>query len=215
MRTLAELFENNRRWADNLHRARPEFFSQLARGQTPPYMWIGCSDSRVPANELLGISAGEVFVYRNVANIVQSSDSGVMAALYYAVVVLKVRHVLVCGHYQCGGVQAVLDGNTPGPLGSWLLPLQVVAEKYRCGLETRPDLETRRGLLSELNVVEQVRTISSLPFIRAAWASGQALDIHGWMFRVHDGRLHDLNLCLRSADDAENLCESIVTRIFE
>lgn len=176
-------------------------------------MWIGCSDSRVPANELMGISAGEVFVYRNVANQIQPSDTGVIAALYYAVVVLKVRHVLICGHYSCGGVQAVIEKNTPGPLAAWLLRLQVMAEQYEKQLASKDCLSARTDLLCELNVIEQIRLASTLPFIRDAWKSGQALDLHGWMFRIRTGLLHDMNLCVRNATDANQLCDEAVSRL--
>jgi carbonic anhydrase len=213
MKTLAHLFENNRRWADQLARQSPDLLPNLARGQTPPYMWIGCSDSRVPANELMGISAGEVFVYRNVANQIQPSDTGVIAALYYAVVVLKVRHVLICGHYSCGGVQAVLEKNTPGPLAAWLLRLQVMAEQFDGLLSAKATLDARTELLCELNVVEQIRTAATLPFIREAWKNGQALDLHGWMFRIGTGRLDHMNLCVRDAADANRLCDEAVTRL--
>lgn len=213
MKTLGHLFEKNRAWAAQLSNQKPELLDNLAQGQNPPYMWIGCSDSRVPANELLGISAGEVFVYRNVANQVQPSDAGVTAALYYAIVVLKVRHILVCGHYNCGGVAAALEHNTPGPLGSWLLPLQVIVEKYKARLDAFGDFQTKHDALGELNVVEQVRTIASLPFVRSAWANGQELDIHGWMFRINKGLLEDLNLCVRAADNAEETCDSVMERV--
>lgn len=212
MRTLKQLFENNRQWADELLRDSPDLLKGLAEGQQPGYMWIGCSDSRVPANQLLGVPAGEVFVYRNIANQAQPDDPGIAAALYYGVVLLKVRHILLCGHYGCGGVRATLDNDTPGPLDPWLQPLKVTAEKYRDELNAIEPDRKRYDRLSELNVVEQVRAIAGMEIVRDAWANGQPLDIHGWMFQVATGRLHDLNLCVSNPTDADALCDQVAEK---
>lgn len=210
MRTLKQLFENNRVWADQLNEQSPAFFKNLAAGQQPGYMWIGCSDSRVPANQLLGIPAGEVFVYRNIANQVQPGDQGVEAAIYYGVALLKVRHILLCGHYGCGGVQAVLDdGTPPGPLQPWLAPIKAIEERYHDKLEAIESKSARHHRLCELNVIEQVRAIAALPVVREAWANGQQLDIHGWMFEVATGHLHDLSLCVTGADSADSDCDTV------
>lgn len=209
MRTLKELFENNEAWAEEMKRRAPKFFSDLASGQRPAYMWIGCSDSRVPANQLLGIPAGEVFVYRNVGNQVQPGDVSVEAAIYFAVSMLKVRHILVCGHYGCGGVRAALQEDAPGPLDAWLKPLRAVAVKYRERLHAIEDEESRFRRLCELNVVEQVRAVASLPIVREAWASGRALDIHGWMFKIDTGRLHDLSLCVTCPETVDPACDKL------
>lgn len=209
MRTLKQLFENNREWAEVLNRENPALFRDLAQGQRPDYMWIGCSDSRVPANQLLGISAGEIFVYRNVANQVQPEDTGVVAAIYFAVSVLKVRHILVCGHYGCGGVRSALAGECPGPLGEWLRPLRDIVEKYRSRWERIPDERERIRRLCEWNVVEQVRALASLPVVRETWAQGRPLDVHGWMFRVDNGLLHDLNLCVSDPESVDPACDAL------
>ncbi len=191
MRYLKKLFDNNRRWAGSMTRTDPGFFQKLSHQQTPEYLWIGCSDSRVPANEIIGLMPGEVFVHRNVANIVAPADINCLSVLQYAVDVLRVKHVIVCGHYGCGGVAAVIKGGTTGLIDSWLQPIKDIRDKHA------PDLSARRGSartnrLCELNVIEQARSVCHTSIIQNAWRRGQKVAVHGWVYKLTDGLLHDL-----------------------
>jgi len=192
MRSLGQLFANNRAWAASKTQSDPAFFERLCGIQTPTYLWIGCADSRVPANEIVGLAPGELFVHRNVANVVALEDLNCLSVLQYAIDTLKVRHVIVCGHYGCGGVQAALGPPAPEPLEHWLTHLRRVRERHRealAGLE--PEAAWRR--LCELNVQEQVEHVCEVPTVRAAWARGQELIVHGWIYDLHDGLLRDLD----------------------
>jgi len=196
MRTLKRLFENNRQWAARMERQQPGFFGQLQRQQTPEFLWIGCSDSRVPANEIVGLMPGELFVHRNIANQVIPSDMNCMTVLQYAVEVLRVRHVIVCGHYGCGGVHAALSGQSLGLIDNWL---EHIKELYRRHVGTEADLSDparREDRLCELNVIHQVHNVCHSPFVRAAWERGQSLAVHGWMYALSDGLLQDMNVCV-------------------
>jgi carbonic anhydrase len=196
MRTLRQLFENNRQWAARMERQQPGFFGQLQRQQAPEFLWIGCSDSRVPANEIVGLMPGELFVHRNIANQVIPSDMNCMTVLQYAVEVLRVRHVIVCGHYGCGGVRAALSGQSLGLIDNWL---EHIKDLYRRRAGTEVDLsdpDRREDRLCELNVVQQVYNVCHSPFVRAAWDRGQSLAVHGWMYALSDGLLQDMNVCV-------------------
>jgi carbonic anhydrase len=201
MKTLKKLFENNRAWAADISAREPEFFRALARQQTPKYLWIGCSDSRVPSTQLVGLSAGEMFVHRNVANLVVHTDLNCLSVMQYAVDVLKVRHIIVCGHYGCGGVQAALAGARFGLIDNWLRHVQDVAEKHAAALARAPDEETRLRLLCELNVREQVANVCRTTVVQAAWERGQELSVHGWLYALEDGLLRDLGLCINCPED--------------
>jgi carbonic anhydrase len=194
MRTLAHLFENNRAWAAELTRADPAFFERLARQQAPEYLWIGCSDSRVPANQIVGLAPGELFVHRNVANVVVHTDLNCLSVLQFAVEVLRVKHVIVCGHYGCGGVHAALRGERLGLIDNWLRHVQDVGTKHRAELEALPDEQKRLARLCELNVVEQVRNVGDTTVVRDAFRRGQQLFVHGWIYDVGDGLLRDLDV---------------------
>ncbi|MDT5293746.1 MAG: carbonic anhydrase [Acidobacteriota bacterium] len=196
MRTLKKLFERNRAWAAEISAREPEFFRTLARQQTPEYLWIGCSDSRVPSTQLVGLSAGEMFVHRNVANLVVHTDLNCLSVMQYAVDVLKVRHIIVCGHYGCGGVQAALTGARFGLIDNWLRHVQDVAEKHAAALARMPDEGARLRLLCELNVREQVANVCRTTVVQAAWERGQQLFVHGWLYALEDGLLRDLGLCV-------------------
>jgi carbonic anhydrase len=198
LRVLSELFARNRAWAAQMTRQDPEFFSRLARQQAPQYLWIGCSDSRVPANQIVGLLPGEMFVHRNVANVVVHADVNGLACMQFAVDVLRVRHIIVCGHYGCGGVLAALRDERLGLVDNWLRHVQDVRLKHKAELERLPGEGERHRRLCELNVVEQVLNVSQTTVVREAWARGQPLALHGWIYDVGDGLLRDLDVCLTS-----------------
>jgi carbonic anhydrase len=190
---LDDLFELNRAWAAAMVEREPRFFAELAERQTPAYMWIGCSDSRVPANQIVGLQPGDVFVHRNVANVVVHTDLNCLSVLQYAVDVLEIEHVIVCGHYGCGGVAAALEGTRHGLIDNWLRHVQDVVEKHADELDDLPP-EARFDRLCELNVVEQVANVCQTTIAEDAWARGQSLTVHGLVYRLEDGLLRDLGV---------------------
>jgi carbonic anhydrase len=194
METLSDLFENNRRWAEGLRAQNPAFFRELAHQQAPGYLWIGCSDSRVPATQLVGVTPGEMFVHRNVANVVVHTDLNCLSVIQYAVEVLGVRHVIVCGHYGCGGVQAALRGARLGLIDNWLRHVQDVMQRHAPLLEGIADEARRSDRLCELNVIEQVFNVGQTTVVESAWARGQELTLHGWVYSLENGLLRDLRL---------------------
>jgi carbonic anhydrase len=194
MRSLTHLFANNRAWAARVREQQPEFFENLARQQNPAYLWIGCSDSRVPANDIVGLLPGEIFVHRNVANIVVHTDLNCLSVMQFAIDLLKVRHVIVCGHYGCSGVRAAMRGERHGLADNWLRHLQDVRVKH-----DPVDSEER---LSELNVIEQVANVCQTTIVQDAWARGQELHVHGWIYGLQDGLLRDLNTTAAGAGEA-------------
>jgi len=194
MRVLSHLFENNRTWAAEMTRQDPEFFRRLANQQTPEYMWIGCSDSRVPANQIVGLQAGEMFVHRNVANVVVHTDLNCLSSIQFAAEVLRVRHIIVCGHYGCGGVQAALIDHDLGLIDNWLRHIRDVAAKYDDQLQAIASEAERVDRLCEMNVAEQVGHVCRTTMVRRAWRQGQRLTVHGWIYRIQDGLLRDLHI---------------------
>ena len=196
---MKELFERNRAWAADVRRRDPQFFERLRNQQAPQFLWIGCADSRVPANEICGLAPGEMFVHRNVANVVVHADSNCLSCQQYAVDVLKVRDIIVCGHYGCGGVLAALRDDRLGLVDNWLRHVQDVKHKHRIEMERLKGEAERHRRLCELNVIEQVNNVSQTTVLREAWARGQALAIHGWIYDVGDGLLHDLGLTLTAS----------------
>jgi len=198
---LAELLVNNQQWSEGRRREDPEFFTRLTSIQRPDYLWIGCADSRVPANTIVGLRSGELFVHRNVANIVHRYDPNCLSVLQYAVDVLEVKHVIVCGHYRCGGVQAALGPSVDQPLESWISPLRVIAANHAEELAALPTPDDRWHRLCQLNVTSQVESLVGTPTIQAAWARGQAVTIHGWIYDLSDGLLEDLGVTRDSNDD--------------
>ena len=202
MRTLSQLFQNNRTWARRLTQRDPGFFETLSAQQSPQYLWIGCSDSRVPANEIVGLRPGELFVHRNVANVVVHSDLNCLSVLQYAVDVLKVDHVIVCGHYGCGGVTAAYRKVSLGLIDNWLRHVQDVHERHEAAIAQADTEEARIDRLCELNVVEQVRHVCQTTVVRDAWRHGQALNVHGWIYALRDGLLRDLLCTVASVDEA-------------
>ena len=205
MKTLPHLFENNRRWAAGLLKTDPGFFRRLATQQAPQFLWIGCADSRVPANEVVGLSSGELFVHRNVANLVVHSDMNCLATIQYAVEALKIRHVIVCGHYGCGGVKAAMDRCPHGLVDNWLGHVRDLSRRRRTELDALPDDDARFDRLCEMNVEEQVLNVGRTTPVQDAWARGQPLAIHGWIYRISDGLLRDMDLTVQSDDDLRAL----------
>ena len=200
MRLLSHLFQNNRAWSARMLKNDPEFFARLVGQQSPEYLWIGCSDSRVPANEIVGLAPGELFVHRNVANVVAHTDLNCLSVLQFAVDVLKVRNVMVVGHYGCGGVHAALENVKVGLADNWLRHVQDVREKHAGLLAGIADPAGRLDRMCELNVIEQVSNVCQTTIVQDAWARGQQLAVHGWIYRLQDGLLHDLRMCVNSAD---------------
>ena len=191
---LKQLFANNRAWAAKMTRQDPEFFSRLSAQQAPEYLWIGCADSRVPANEIVGLAPGELLVHRNVANVVVHADLNCLSVLQFAVEVLNVQHIIVCGHYGCGGVRAALRDDRLGLVDNWLRHVQDVRWKHLAELDILATEDDRHRRLCELNVVEQVVNVSQTTVVRDAWARGQELSVHGWIYDLHDGLLRDLGV---------------------
>lgn len=201
MRALPHLFENNRRWAGRITAADPEFFRTLARQQSPDLLWIGCSDSRVPANEIVGLLPGELFVHRNVANLVIHSDLNCLSVLQYGVEELGVRHIIVCGHYGCGGVRAAMEGRPHGLIDNWLGHLRDLYLRRAAEVDASGDERARVNRLCELNVAEQVRNVGNTTVVQDAWRRGSALAVHGWIYGISDGLLKDLGLTVTSAEE--------------
>ena len=201
MRFLPRLFENNRRWAAARIAADPDFFERLCGLQAPEHLWIGCADSRVPANEIVGLAPGELFVHRNIANVVAPDDSNCLSVLQYAVDVLKIKHIIVCGHYGCGGVQAAFGPPLELPLESWLQHIRAVRRAHERELESLPDDASRLRRLCELNVRAQVRAVCRVPTVADAWERGQSLAVHGWVYDLHDGLLRDLGVSAEGGAD--------------
>ena len=191
---LDHLKENNRVWAERKISADADFFKRLERQQAPQYLWIGCSDSRVPANEIVGLDPGELFVHRNVANLAPPQDANYLSVLQFAVDVLQVKHILVVGHYGCGGVSAAVDGKRRGLVDHWLHPIREVYEEQRGALDRIPNLQTRLNRLCEFNVIRQVRNVASDVFVQDAWARGQDLSVHGWVYSLANGLVTDLDV---------------------
>ena len=189
-----QLLENNRTWARGVLAADPEFFARLARQQSPQYLWIGCSDSRVPANQITGLAPGEVFVHRNIANVVVHTDLNCLSVIQFAVDILKVRHIILCGHYGCSGVHAAMTRHRIGLSDNWLRHVQDVAGKHAAELSSLSSEDARHRRLCELNAEEQVRNISQCTAVQEAWERGQPLEVHGWIYDLRDGLLRDLHV---------------------
>jgi carbonic anhydrase len=205
---IERLLQNNREWAADIERLHPGFFKSLAAQQTPEYLWIGCSDSRVPANQIVGLKPGEVFVHRNVANVVSHSDLNALSVLQFAVEVLKVKHVIVCGHYQCGGVTYSMDEKPHGLIDNWLRHVQDVARSHRAAIAEQPDAARRHDALCMLNVMEQVRSVARTTVVQDAWRRGQQVLLHGLIYDIHNGLLENLD-CSLGAKDADSFDDRI------
>ncbi len=199
--TLPHLFDNNRSWAQRTEAANPGFFSRLLQQQTPQYLWIGCSDSRVPANEIVGLLPGELFVHRNVANLVVHSDLNCLSVMEFAVELLKVSHIIVVGHYGCSGVRAAINDTHVGIADNWLRHVQDVASQHQDWLASLPDADRQQAALCELNVLEQARNVCRATVVRRAWARGQGVIVHGWIYGLHDGMLQDIRMSVAGNAD--------------
>jgi carbonic anhydrase len=200
---LRDLLEKNRQWAEGVEASKPGFFTSLLAQQAPQYLWIGCADSRVPANEILGLLPGDVFVHRNVANVVVHSDLNALSVMQYAIDQLHVRHIMVVGHYGCGGVTAALHNRRIGIADNWLRHVQDVRNKHRAFLDARDNDETRLQALCELNVLEQALNVCETTVVQDAWAREQSVVVHGWVYGLHNGLLEDLGLTARSAAEVQ------------
>lgn len=194
MKTLKHLFENNERWAQAMREQDAEFFERLSKQQKPEYLWIGCADSRVPANQIVDLMPGDLFVHRNVANLVQLSDMNALSVVQFAVDALKVKHIIVCGHYGCGGVKAAMENSRNGLVDNWIRPIRDIALSNAADLDAIGDEEKRLDRLCELNVMSQVGKLAQTTIVQDAWERGQQLDLHGWIYSIRDGRLRDLEV---------------------
>ena len=210
MKSLPDLFAKNRAWARSITARDPHFFEALSSQQSPKYLWIGCADSRVPANEIVGLMPGELFVHRNVANVVVHTDLNCLSVLQFAVDVLKVEHVIVCGHYGCGGVRAAFERSTLGLSDNWLRHVQDVRDRHEAQLIRLESDEARLVRLCELNVIDQVRNVCQTTIVRDAWTRQQAITVHGWVYGLDDGLLRDLGC---SIDNTEALADAYATAV--
>ncbi|MFH2138040.1 MAG: carbonate dehydratase [Candidatus Omnitrophota bacterium] len=201
MRVLKKIFKNNKNWAEKVKKSNPKFFLNLAKQQNPQYLWIGCSDSRVPANEIMSMSPGEVFVHRNIANLVIHTDINCLSVIQYAVDVLKVKHIIVCGHYGCGGIQAAMENKGHGLIDNWLRNIKDIYRYHQAKIDSLKSKKEKINLLCELNVIEQVANICHTTIVQNAWKSGQKLAVHGWIYSIEDGILKDLNACITNVDE--------------
>lgn len=205
MRSLAHLLENNAAWSSAMKDQDPRFFARLAEQQRPEYLWIGCSDSRVPANEIVRLMPGELFVHRNIANVVVHTDLNCLSVMQFAVDVLHVKHIIVCGHYGCSGVRAALNGDRVGLAYNWLRHVQDLRDKHAPALARVKDEAERANLLSELNVIEQAANVCQTTVVQDAWIRNQPLHVHGWIYGLHDGRLRDLGVTCTGPEEALTL----------
>ena len=201
MNKLSHLFDSNLAWANEIKQKNPGFFSQLSEQQAPEYLWIGCSDSRVPANQIVRLPPGEVFVHRNIANVVVHTDLNCLSVIQYAVDVLKVKHIIVCGHYGCGGIKASLEKTEHGLIDNWLRHVKDVIRFHADKLEDLSE-EKKLDLLCELNIIEQVRNVCNTTIVKKAWKAGADLSIHGWIYSIENGILKDLDTCVSSLEEA-------------
>ncbi|MDX2186060.1 MAG: carbonate dehydratase [Opitutaceae bacterium] len=204
MDSLSHLFEQNRAWADSIRQRDPEFFSKLSRQQSPKYLWIGCSDSRVPANEIVGLLPGELFVHRNIANVVVHTDLNCLSVIQFAVDVLKVEHIIVCGHYGCSGVRSSLRCDRIGLADNWLRHIQDVRDRHTCCLQALPSENAQANRLCELNVIEQALNVCQTSIVRDAWERGQKLSVHSWIYGIKDGHLQDLGFTTKGMSEVSD-----------
>jgi carbonic anhydrase len=213
MRTLSHLFVSNRAWSQRIRQQDPEFFLKLSRQQAPSYLWVGCSDSRVPANQIVGLLPGELFVHRNVANLVVHTDLNCLSVMQFAVDILRVQHIIVCGHYGCGGVRAVLCQERLGLVDNWLRHVQDVRQKHEHRLLALPELAQRLDRLCELNVIEQVLNVCHTSIIRDAWQRGHSIAVHGWIYGLQDGLLRDLDATVTRPDEVVTCYHKAISKL--
>lgn len=215
MRYLKHLLDGNRAWANEVAQREPDFFFRLSRQQSPQYLWIGCADSRVPANQIVGLLPGEMFVHRNVANVVVHTDLNCLACIQYALEALRVQDIIVCGHYGCGGVLAALRDDKLGLIDNWLRHVQDVREKHRGQLNSLASEDHRHDRLCELNVIEQVANVCRTTVVREAWARGQSLAVHGWIYRLQDGLIRDLGMSVTAEAELDKALATALAAAIE
>jgi carbonic anhydrase len=213
MRSLNHLFESNKEWATGIRQQDPDFFRKLSQQQSPSYLWIGCSDSRVPANQIVGVLPGEMFVHRNIANLVVHTDLNCLSVMQFAVDILKVKHIIVCGHYGCSGVQAALQQARLGLSDNWLRHIHDVKQKHQKEFASGGSTTTAHDRLCELNVIEQVFNVCQTTIVREAWERGQELNVHGWIYGLDDGLLHDLNVTIVKSAETQQVYEAAVSAL--
>jgi len=213
MRTLKHLFDTNKAWAGNIRQQDPQFFQKLSQQQSPEYLWIGCSDSRVPANQIVGLLPGELFVHRNLANLVVHTDLNCLSVMQFAVDILKVRHIIVCGHYGCSGVQAALRRDRIGLSDNWLRHVQDVREKHGAQIDAAKGEAAAAARLSELNVIEQVANVCQTTIARDAWERNQPLTVHGWIYGIDNGLLRDLNTTVTATQEADMIYRTAIAAL--
>ncbi len=201
MRVLKNLFEQNKKWAKKVKESEPDFFLKLSKQQNPEYLWIGCSDSRVPANQIVDMLPGQIFVHRNIANVVVHTDLNCLSVIQYAVEVLKVKHIIVCGHYGCGGIQAAMENKDHGLIDNWLRHIKDVYRYHQTKIDALQSEIDKINLLCELNVLEQVTNICHTSIVQSAWKAGQQLAVHGLIYSIEDGILKDLKVCITKLDE--------------
>jgi carbonic anhydrase len=205
MKKLPHLFENNKKWAEGMRDKDPGFFNRLSAGQKPGYLWIGCSDSRVPANQIVDLPPGALFVHRNIANVVIHTDLNCLSVIQYAVEVLEIPHIIICGHYGCGGIKAAMEGKAHGLIDNWLRHIKDVYRLYRDQIDELDDPAERLSLLCELNVREQCANVCHTTIVQNAWKSGKPLWVHGWIYSLQDGILRDLGICIDGPGQIETI----------
>ena len=207
MRTLKGVFEQNKRWADRVRESDPSFFKKLSEQQSPEYLWIGCADSRVPANQIIDALPGDVFVHRNIANVVVHSDLNCLSVIQYAIDILKIKNIIVCGHYSCGGIKAAWEDKEHGLIDNWLRNIKDVQRFHQKELDSLGSEKEKLDRLCELNVIEQVVNVCQTTIVQGAWKSGQELAVHGWIYSIEDGILRDLNICITRSEEIPNTLE--------
>ena len=211
MSTIEHLLDGNKSWAKSIKESDPQFFEKLSEAQSPQYLWIGCSDSRITPASSMGLSPGGMFVHRNVANLVNHTDMNCLSVMQYAVEALKVKHIIVCGHYGCGGVKAALDDTRLGLIDNWLRHIQDIMHKYRGDLESLPDYNARLDRLCEANVIEQVVSVGETTIVQDAWDRGQKVEVHGWIYTIADGIYRDLRVSVSNLEELD----SVRTKTFD
>ncbi len=200
MKTLKKLFEKNRAWAEAIKAEHPDFFTQLAQIQRPDYLWIGCADSRVSANQIVNLKPGEVFVHRNIANVVVHTDLNCLSVIQFAVEVLEVKHIIVCGHYGCGGIRAAMESQAHGLIDNWLRHIKDVYRFHKDEIDEIQNEDEKLNLLAEKNVIEQVANVCHTTVVQETWRAGRELSVHGWIYDIGDGILNDLDICVTGLD---------------
>ena len=201
MQVLKHIFDKNKKWAEKVKKNDPDFFTNLSKQQNPEYLWIGCADSRVPASEIVDMAPGTIFVHRNIANVVIHTDLNCLSVIQYAVDVLKVKHIIVCGHYCCGGIKAAMENECHGLIDNWLRHIKDVHRYHQDKIDAMETEKEKYDLLCELNVIEQVANICHTTIVQNAWKSGQKIAVHGWIYSIKDGLLKDMNVCITSPEE--------------